>query len=196
MKQLFLTLAVVVVAVTACQKDVACNDTPIEVATVVDSVSPFAVSKEVAVERLKTVLAAIDGEETRSNVKLIKSITPIEYADIVAETRANEEYNIDNLLYIVEFEDGQGSAILGADERVDSVFAVLDSSVITEDNFEAALNGNVEDLDNYLAALIADEAISQLSNSSFNPTPTLPETPIRYSIVVTNTLVSEHNERY
>ena len=192
MRRLLLTLAVVVVAVTACQKDVTCNEAPNEAAAVIENVSPFAVSQEEAIERLETVLATIDGEETRSNVKLIKSITPIEYADIVAKTRANEEYDIDNLLYVVEFEDGQGSAILGADERVDSVFAVLDSSVITEDNFEAALNGNVDVLENYLAALIAEEAISQLSDGSL----TLPNVPLIYTKVVTNTIFSEHNERY
>lgn len=106
--------------------------------------------------RLDAELASLYGEETRANQRQVRSIKPIKLNDISPATRSSE-LDVDNLLYIVEFEDGQGSAILGADERVEGVLAILDNSALTAEDFDnAANNVKNDELSTYLAGAIAN----------------------------------------
>lgn len=175
MKKLYLLLAVVAVAATSCQKDVVenipCNDPMTE-----EPCSPYAVSKEEALDKLYNELALIDGKTTRANDRRVRKIEPVRYDKLAPATRSTVA-DVEDLLYIVEFEDGKGSAILGADKRVEGVFAVLDEGVITAEDFDNAANGVATDeLNTYLAGLIADEAIEQMSARVI-----LPEEELRYN---------------
>lgn len=161
-------MAVVAVAATSCQKDVGenipCNDPMTE-----EPCSPYAVSKEEALDKLYNELALIDGEKTRTNDRRVRKIEPVRYDKLAPATRSTVA-DVEDLLYIVEFEDGKGSAILGADKRVEGVFAVLDEGVITAEDFDNAANGVATDeLNTYLAGLIADEAIEQMSHDIIAP---------------------------
>ena len=128
--------------------------------------NPYAVSVEQALDRLYTELADIYGEGTRAANRSVKSVKTINAEDIAPATRSSENIDANELLYIVEFEDNQGSAILGADVRVDEVFAILDEDVISVEDFERAVSGEDDGaIDTYLAGLIADEAIQQVENS-------------------------------
>ena len=116
------------------------------------------------------------GETTRANDRRVRKIEPVRYDKLAPATRSTVA-DVENLLYIVEFEDGKGSAILGADKRVDGVFAVLDEGVITAEDFENAANGVATDeLNTYLAGLIADEATEQMSARVLYP-----EEELRYN---------------
>ena len=169
MRKLLLSLAVVAVAATSCQKDVVDNNTPMENITIEESVSPYAVSEEEALARLDAELATLYGEDTRASQRQVRSIHSVKLNDIAPATRSND-INVENLLYIVEFENNQGSAILGADERVDDVFAVLENSTITAEDFENAANGvNKDELGTYLAGTIANQAVEQASARGILP---------------------------
>lgn len=174
MKKLYLLLAVVAVAATSCQKDVVenvpCNDPMTE-----DLRSPYAVSEEEALDRLNAELDMY-GEKTRANDRRVRKIEPVRYDKLAPATRSTVA-DVEDLLYIVEFEDGKGSAILGADKRVEGVFAVLDEGVITAEDFDNAANGVATDeLNTYLAGLIADEAMEQMSARAI-----LPEEELMYN---------------
>lgn len=166
MKRLLLSLAIVAVAAASCQKDVVYNDRPAENNTIEQKVSPYAVSVDEALDRLDEELAAIYGKETRASQRRVRKIEPIKFSNVVTDTRAYD-IDIDNLLYIVEFEDGQGSAILGADERVESVLAVLDNGALTAEDFNNAANDvETQQLKTSLADGIAKDAIRQVTTNN------------------------------
>lgn len=178
MKQCRLFLIAMALAVVSCHSDVA-EVCVVEQSMAKDEVSIYAISEDEAIENLNEFMAAFDGAETRANPRVVKRVESVKL-DNVCATRSSEELDIDNLLYIVEFEDGQGSAVLGADRRVESVFALLDTSVITAQDFEDAANGvNEDDLGVQLAGMIAKEAVSQAAIEL--PGITLPEDELKYS---------------
>lgn len=147
-------------------KDFVYNDRPAENNTIEQKVSPYAVSVNEALDRLDEELAAIYGKETRASQRSVRKIEPIKFSNVVSDTRAYD-IDIDNLLYIVEFEDGQGSAILGADERVESVLAVLDNGAFTaEDFYNAANDVETQQLKTSLADGIAKDAIRQVTTNN------------------------------
>ena len=140
------------------------KETSIEV-----KISPYAVSEEKALSRLESELATIKGVETRASNRSVRTIKPIKFNDIAPATRSSD-IDVDNLLYIVEFEDGQGSAILGADERVEPIYAILDESVLTEEDFQNATNcENRDNISTFTAGLIAQSAINSVSTYGLLP---------------------------
>lgn len=168
MKQCRLFLIAMAMAVASCQSDVGEEVRVVEQPAECDVASIYAISEEEAIENLNEFMAAFDGAETRANPRVVKRVESVKL-DNVCATRSSEELDIDNLLYIVEFEDGQGSAVLGADRRLTPVYAVLDESVLTKDDFVNALNGeDTEDVATFTAGVIA---------RSFDPNPDLTITP-------------------
>lgn len=179
------------VVAVSCQRDVVYNDTFNKPIVAEEQVSPYAVSEEVALERLDAELVLLYGDDTRVRQRSISNIKPIKFENISC-TRASD-LDVDNLLYIVEFENGEGSAILGADERVEAVFAVLEDGIITVDDFNNAAIG-IEDgkLTTYLAELIADEAIEQVQTSSLGGG--LPDVDFRVSYYEYENIITESRD--
>lgn len=109
------------------------------------------ITKEQALKNLYGELKIIDAE-TRAGgearkVKFIKSLEG-------AKTRSGNALDND-LLYIVEFEEGQGSAVLAADNRLEPVIAVLDSDVMTAEDFAS---DDMDDIGVYMASMIGEYA--------------------------------------
>lgn len=129
----------------------------------------YSVTVEEALQNLDAELAVLyEGDETRSGStrRLVRSVRSIGYDDLLPATRSDERpADVEDLLYLVEFADGCGSAVLGADRRVESVFAVLDETVLSPADFAAApTEGECEteeELRGFIATLIADEAVAQ-----------------------------------
>lgn len=162
MKQCRLFMIAMVVAGVSCHSEIT-EPKVVEQPSVDELASVYAISEEEAIENLNEFLVAFDGEDTRAGARVVKSIEVVKL-DNIYETRTSSEVDIDNLFYIVEFEDGQGSAVLGADRRLTPVYAVLDESVLTADSFNDAVNGeNVEDITTYTAGLIAQDAMNSIS---------------------------------
>lgn len=156
MRKFYYLLAVVAVAATSCQQERYTNDYHNENSLTVEQTSPYAVSEDEAIERLEGFMATFDCE-TRSKQRTIKKIDKVSYDDIFGVTRNSESTDIEDLIYIVEFEDGEGSAILGADRRLEPVYAVLDESTLTIEDFNNAANGlNTDDINTYTAGMITN----------------------------------------
>lgn len=51
------------------------------------------------------------------------------------ETKSDENSDFGNLLYVINFEDGNGTAVLGADNRLEPVIAVIDSGYLNLEDF-------------------------------------------------------------
>ena len=145
---IFATLAAMFAV--GCQKDF---NEPTKVTVESEEVANhYVVPVDQALARLEAELADIYGEGTRAASRAVKSVQTLNVESIAPATRGGEDLDATDLLYIVEFDDNQGSAILGADVRVDEVFAILDESVITEEDFENAAAGvENEELDTYFA---------------------------------------------
>ena len=179
MRKLLLSVILVAVATVSCQREPSVVAPPAE-QNVEFATSEYAISEEEALARLDMELSSIYGETTRSSQRRVRHIEPLRYSDISSPTRAANA-DIDELLYIVEFEDNQGSAILGADSRVEPVFAILEDGTITAENFQDAAAGkNMDDIATFLAGCIANEAIEQASFIPIEPEPIVPGFQLSY----------------
>lgn len=155
----------------------------------------YAISEEEALKNLDRELTCLYGETTRTKERRIRKIEPINSSLFNAQTRSADT-PADNLLYVVEFEGDNGSAILGADRRVEGVFAILDKGIISSEDFKNAANGeNNEKINTYLAGLIANKAIEQASKNRAAIIPPLIE-DLKYGYFVYDTLVNESRECY
>lgn len=97
--------------------------------------NPYAVTVEEALANLEGVLAQIDGETRAGSVRRPVSVEKIKAADVCDLTRSEAALDVEDLLYVVSFGEGNGSAVLGADKRVTDVMAVLDETVLTTEDF-------------------------------------------------------------
>ncbi|MBQ7952083.1 MAG: Spi family protease inhibitor [Alistipes sp.] len=130
---------------------VSCSMNHDEVVVAMKATQSTKISKEQALKNLYSELKLIDGA-TRADGTLreVKSIKPL----VGAVTRSGNTLDND-LLYIVEFGEGQGSAVVAADTRLEPVIAVLDTDVLTAEDFA---NDDMNDISAYMASLIEDYA--------------------------------------
>ena len=108
--------------------------------------NPHAVPVEQALEELQSVLKEIDtptedGAVTRSGgIRRVKSVTTVSPEALSpGGTRSEATTNVEDLLYIVNFENEAGYAILGADDRLEPVYAVVDEGSLTTEDFRYAV---------------------------------------------------------
>jgi len=102
------------------------------------------------------------GDETRAAQprRRVKAVRNVAYADVAPATRSDEmPDDVADLFYIVEFADGEGSAVLGADKRVEPVVAILDQTVLTPEDFATA-DIESDDITSYMAALMINSSIT------------------------------------
>ena len=101
------------------------------------------ISLEQALEHLDSFLSEMDmtkGVEHARSYSL-SDITTISASDLSLETKSDSSdgYEGSNLLYIVNFTDEQGTAVLSADDRTDDVvLCVTDSGSLCKEDFESA----------------------------------------------------------
>ena len=95
-----------------------------------------AVSETRALENLASALAVIDGSGTRASGKqrTVQRVTPVFRSGSGRGATRSSDVQDDRLAYIVEFGEGEGSAILAADNRLEPVVAVYDEYVATEED--------------------------------------------------------------
>lgn len=130
-----------------------------------EPVSPYAVSVEEALSALYAVLEQIDGnDETRSGLmRHALTVGEVKVSDLGCFTRS-ELPDADNLLYVVSFGEGNGSAVLGADSRVEPVLAILDETVLTSEDFgpDKESLSEIDDLKAFLTEGIVGAAETQV----------------------------------
>lgn len=136
-----------------------CTTNHDEVVVTIKSAKSTAISKEQALNNLYGELKLLDGDtRTGGSQRRVNSIKSLKGA----VTRSGNALD-NNLLYIVEFDEGQGSAILAADTRLKPVIAVLDSYVFTAQDFAS---DDMEDISVYMASVISDYAEEATSVAS------------------------------
>jgi len=100
----------------------------------------FAISKDSALSNLYSFLDDVETASTRTSQKnIVSSITPIKYRSI--KTR-NATYDIDcdNILYIANFEDESGYAILAGDKRItEKVLVITDDGSLDDKTMYTAI---------------------------------------------------------
>jgi len=163
MKRVLFAVASAAMVAVSCQQDF--TEVPQLKNEVISELnSTYAISEQEAIDRLEEFMKAFEEDETRAGSRVIKSISPVSYSDICGDTRSSMSEEIEDLVYIVEFENGEGSAVMGADRRVEPVYALLDETVLTVDDFNNAVNGeNLDDISTYTAGLIAQNAMSRIT---------------------------------
>ena len=135
MKKIFYCLVAAFV-LAACVKEEA------SIAKVEEVKNPYAVTPDEAVQLLKTV---IGGESTRA--VSVGEIKTLRKSDFVPTTRGAEDGDV---IYIVDLENG-GSAVMGADKRMEPIYAILDETkisaeqLITSATRSTEADGNIED---------------------------------------------------
>ena len=145
-----------------------------------EPVSPYAVPESEALQSLAVALQQIDGsDETRAGgVRKPLSIRTVKASDVFETTRSADIPDLENLFYVVSFGEGNGSAVLGADRRISSVFAILDETVLTsEDLFrtDATRAAGLEeddperDIRIYLTNLIKEAGVRNLLANRSQP---------------------------
>lgn len=148
---------------TSCQKNLD-REYPLTLPIQENCTNDYNVSVDDAIANLYSEMDIIYDGVTRA--KAIKDITSIKHHELLGDTRSTEN-SANDLLYIVEFENGQGSAILGADKRIESVIAILDESSITKNDFDRAASG-IEDgnISTYIAKCISNSVVNSLNTET------------------------------
>lgn len=127
-----LSVLMVTLSVISCQKEQElspelnlCNETPTE--------NVYAISVDCALANLEAFMDERDDHETRSvKARTVSSITPIKYNSTITRS-VNENLECENLLYVANFEDEQGYAILAGDTRIEEeVIAIADDGHLSD----------------------------------------------------------------
>ena len=105
---------------------------------------PHAVTVEAALGELNGLLAEID-PATRGGGRTVASVGTVTCGDVASPATRSGETPDGNLVHIVQFAGG-GYAVLGADDRLPSIIAVVDEGELTAEAYaEMVRNGVPED---------------------------------------------------
>ena len=117
-------------ALASCSVDEGKNFTEIN-----ESAIPTEVSIDDALKTLESALSSLSGD-TKSSVwnKTVADISTLTMSDCFHMTKSSSQEPFDKLLYIVNFEEG-GSAVLGADTRLDPLLVITEETLITKTDF-------------------------------------------------------------
>ena len=165
----------------SCQKDQE-QLTPID--PVPEAELSFVVPVDEALQRLEVALDRIDGEVTRAgNRRMVTSIERVKAARALrGGTRTmGDQPALEDLFYIVSFGEGQGSAVLGADRRLESIYAILDETVLTAEDFNppASTRSTLPTDDDSIRFVASEEELTDfitgmIVNAAFPDRPTIP----------------------
>ena len=121
------------------------NEDNYNLSSKIDDVESFSISpNEAASIALDFASALRNGEETRSvnqSILRVHNVQPLKSRNIMtrSENKGNE-LCIDTLLYVVNFSDEQGFALVAADKRTTPIYAIVDSGSLDFDNLRSEEN--------------------------------------------------------
>lgn len=113
------------------------NETNLHIETPVEN--EYMITADSALAYLESFMAESEDFTTRSSSpRVVRSITPIKYS---VTTRADQDsLNCETLLYVANFEQGQGYAILAGDTRIEEkVIAVADEGQLSDATVYSAI---------------------------------------------------------
>ena len=128
-----------IIAVVSCQGELERLGS-LDIDYVSDTKNVYAISPDEALANLVSFLDESELLGTRSSmVPIISSITPIRF-DRISTRSVSDDIDCDNLLYVANFEDSRGYAILAGDTRIrESVIAVCDTGSLSEATIYSAI---------------------------------------------------------
>lgn len=198
MRKSSLFVALLAIVAMSCQEFSCDVVMPLEDGATCTEVNSYVVGIDDALAKLEDELNVIYGSSTRNSLSRphVRKVHTLYYDEVGASTRSSE-VGVNELLYIVEFDDGRGSAVLGADSRLEDVYAVLEEGVISKADFQRAeLDSINPELPTYLAGLILDEVDSKLFESLTSSLPVVPAVPTLPTYKEVDTLVNRRNSFY
>ena len=163
MKKLFVSLAMVVVAVTSCQKEYVSNDAPKQNQSV-ELPSSNTRSYDEALAIAEDALKLLEGDDTRSTTKRV--IKRNEGQTVLRPVTRGGEVNEEPIMYVFNNEDNQGFTIIAANRAQQPLIAVTELG-----NYTYGEPTGVEPFD-----LLMDDVVSTLSITP--PEIIIPDTPI------------------
>lgn len=183
MKKIFYCLVAALV-LAACVKEDA------SIAKVEEVKNPYAVTPDEAVQLLKSVMG---GESTRAiSVGEIKTLRK---SDFVPTTRGGEDGDV---IYIVDLENG-GSAVMGADKRMEPIYAILDETKISPDKLTLTAtrtDDGEQDIEEYVMGLmnakIQSDAGTFAHDLIIRDSLEMPMVPIPHNVTITTQLGSKY----
>lgn len=148
-RKIFISVAFIFAALSlaSCQREPA-----VQPITEADKTIPsYHVPREKALAELNSFLADVDANNTTRGGKIrqIKDVTPILGDKFQNATRVSEDEAaaaIDTLLYLVNFEDEEGYAVLSAADFLAPIIAVMDQGSIDSSMMES-IAGSIWDFD-------------------------------------------------
>ena len=136
---------------------VACAKEETSIVKIEEVKNPYEVTPDEAVQLLQTV---VGGESTRAIS--VGSIQTLRKSDFVPTTRGAEDGDV---VYIVDLEDG-GSAIMGADKRMEPIYAILDETKISPEQLTLTAtrsDDGEQDIEEYVMGLVNDKITYDMS---------------------------------
>ena len=103
-----------------------CAKDELKIVEPIEQTNEYAVSLDEALNNLNKTLDWID-KPTRGAKRQVATISTISRKDVFGQTTRSDAESTENLLYVVNFENDEGYAILGADSRLEPVLLVADS---------------------------------------------------------------------
>ena len=159
----------------------ACVKEDASIAKVEEVKNPYAVTPDEAVQLLKTV---IGGESTRA--VSVGEIKTLRKSDFVPTTRGAEDGDV---IYIVDLENG-GSAVMGADKRMEPIYAILDETKISAEQLISSATRSTElsnSIEDFVVGALNGAIQVDLMAAGDLLLPEMPIVPIpRYVTVTTN----------
>lgn len=134
---------------------VSCNNEVIELseknghASLIQNQKDYKVSEVEAIQNLNNFLLSMENNSTENistrskPVRTVKNIEAIRYDKQKVHTYAGGSdfsFNIDTLMYLINFENNQGYALVSADKRTDQVYAIIDEGALSVDTIDKVNN--------------------------------------------------------
>lgn len=116
---------------------VGCTNSEYDLSPIIESakVNTTRISQDSAIENLLQVME-FRSSQTKSSELQIKNVYSVGSSDFNAATRSDTDITVDSLLYIVNFENDEGFAVVAADTRVPAdVLAIVDEGNASPSDF-------------------------------------------------------------
>ena len=169
---------------------VACAKEETSIVKIEEVKNPYEVTPDEAVQLLQTV---VGGESTRA--VSVGSIQTLKKSDFVPTTRGAEDGDV---VYIVDLEDG-GSAIMGADKRMEPIYAILDETKISPEQLTLTAtrsDDGEQDIEEYVMGLVNDKITYDMSEMipivRDSLLPEMPMIPRPHEVTITTMLGSKY----
>lgn len=125
--KIFILAAIAALFLGSCAKEQL-----VESSEIVKQENPHLIPVSEAVASLDSFLSEIEEETTKSGVTVqkrrIRDVKTVYSSSVYTKSSSDEENDVNELLYIVDFENNQGYAILSADDRIGvDILAVYDN---------------------------------------------------------------------